>query len=178
MKRRDALKNTAFFVGGTAAFSTIGLTTGCTSAPQVDWTSMTDPFVRGLLEEIAETIIPVTDTPGAKDLKLVDHVSIMLADCHEPEEQQDFLAGLKLAEENCAKVNGKGFMECTSEVRKEYLISVKDLSDDNAELAPAKSFFSRMKRLTLQGYMKSEYVNTNITKYKLVPGPYIACTDA
>lgn len=48
-----------------------------------------------LLAEIEETILPATDTPGAKELQTHIFTLIMLNDCYEKDKQQQFVKGLK-----------------------------------------------------------------------------------
>jgi hypothetical protein len=51
------------------------------------------------LGEIAETLIPASATPGAKDTYAHLYTLRMLDDCYEKEEQETFLKGLKAVEE-------------------------------------------------------------------------------
>ncbi|MEJ7664267.1 MAG: gluconate 2-dehydrogenase subunit 3 family protein [Hymenobacter sp.] len=46
-----------------------------------------------LLTNVCETLLPRTDTPGAKDLRLPQYVLKMLDDCTPPKDQQTFVAG-------------------------------------------------------------------------------------
>src|SRR4051794_25334723 len=46
-----------------------------------------------LLDEIAETILPETNTPGAKAAKTGAFMALMVSDCYWPDEQQVFRAG-------------------------------------------------------------------------------------
>jgi len=106
-----------------------------------------------LLSELVETIIPKTDSPGAKELNLHLFVMKMLDDCTSPEDQKKFLEGLKAAE----KVKGKS--------AEEQLAYLKALSNEDV-------FFNILKRRTIQGYKNSEYVMKNKLIYELVPGRY------
>lgn len=47
-----------------------------------------------LLNEIAETIIPATDTPSAKAAKLGHFMALMVKDCYSPKDQNIFIDGI------------------------------------------------------------------------------------
>src|SRR6218665_1941113 len=57
-----------------------------------------------LLAELVETIIPKTDTPGARELGVHLFVLKMVDDCYAKEEQEKFLSGLQVFE-------GKSFLD-------------------------------------------------------------------
>ena len=176
MNRREAIKNTAIFMGSAATISSLGMVMkGCTPARAVDWTSLEDEYVQQMLAEIVETIIPATEEPGAKALGVHQYITRILTNCHEIEEQKDFLQGLKHLEEVCNASIGKSFVECEGSQREEVLKGMVEMAEQKEVKASLKSFFSQMKKLTIEGYMKTEYVVTNVLEYKLVPGPYIAC---
>ena len=92
MQRRTALKNLLLFAGGTVLLpsclhedkkATIPLNHLKVSADQ-----------EALLAEIAETIIPKTDTPGAKELGIHQFVLTMVDDCMKKDDQVNFMNGL------------------------------------------------------------------------------------
>jgi len=123
-----------------------------------------------LLGEVAETIIPATDTPGAKELNLHLFVLKMLNDCYEKEDQDKFLKGLAQMDEQCKKQNGSSFLKSTTAQRILLLEIIEKEEDKSGEL---KHFYELMKSRTIQGYMNSKYVMTNLVKYEMIPSvPY------
>ncbi|MFM7768983.1 MAG: gluconate 2-dehydrogenase subunit 3 family protein, partial [Bacteroidota bacterium] len=64
MNRREALNMVALLMGGTIVGGTVFLQ-GCSTGDKTAGFSLT-PEQIALLDEIAETIIPTTQTPGAK----------------------------------------------------------------------------------------------------------------
>ena len=52
------------------------------------------PHFKTLIDELAETIIPRTHTPGAKDAQVGDFIIRMITDCTSKKEQNTFLYGL------------------------------------------------------------------------------------
>ena len=53
---------------------------------------------------ITETLLPTTDTPGAKELKLHEFVLRMMDDCYSPEEQKEFQSGLENFDKYAEKI--------------------------------------------------------------------------
>jgi hypothetical protein len=45
------------------------------------------------MNEIAETILPATKTPGAKAAKVGEYMSVMVKDCYDEKDQKTFLEG-------------------------------------------------------------------------------------
>ncbi len=134
----------------------------------------TDPLLSAkqedLLAEIVETLIPTTDTPGAKELKVHAYVHKMVADCFEEDAQQALVKGLNQVEKLSDKKYNKAFAAASMEERTAILEQMSQ-----TEGTDQKEFFGLVKGLTIQGYMTSEYMMTNITKYEMVPGRYLGC---
>src|SRR3954453_4432559 len=125
-----------------------------------------------LITEVSETIIPATDTPGAKDTYTHLFVLKMLDDCYTKDEQQKFLKGMKEFEKISQKKFDKSFVNCNLLQREELVrnnINSKDVGQD------VSTFFNIMKKLTVQGYMTSKYYLTDVQVYKLVPGKFHGC---
>src|SRR5687768_7699397 len=97
MKRRDALSRVALLMGGTLSAPTmLAFLEGCKSANETSQ-GITFPFSaeqKSLVAEVAEIIIPKTDTPGAKDAKVGEFIEMMLKDCYAAKDQESFATGL------------------------------------------------------------------------------------
>jgi Gluconate 2-dehydrogenase subunit 3 len=124
------------------------------------------------LAELAETIIPKTDTPGAKDISAHLFALMMVDDCYKKEDQQKFLAGLKAFEAETKKQFNKSFTDCSQAERETLLTELDAKKAGNADL---EYFYGTTKRLTVQAYTTSKFYLTNIQVYKLVPGKYYGC---
>jgi hypothetical protein len=179
MNRRDALSRVALLLGGTVIGGELFLS-GCTSSDKklgqsVDFTADDVAY----LDEIADTIIPATDTPGAKDAKVGQFMTVMVKDCYNDKDQKVFLDGMnKLNDASKKKFNGTGFMKITPEQRKELLNELdkeqKDYAKNKKKEDPAH-YFTMMKQLTLLGYFTSEPGATKALRYVAVPGRFDAC---
>lgn len=151
MNRRTALKQFAVLAGGMWIASSCDFSS---KAPSIKLNlSQLTKADEDLLAELVEAIIPKTDSPGAKELKLHLFVMKMLDDCEKPENQKAFLEGLEKAHQ---------LKEKTPEAYQAYL---KGLPKDDL-------FFNILKSRCIQGYKNSEYVMKNKLIYELVPGRY------
>lgn len=126
-----------------------------------------------MLAEISATIIPTTDTPGAKEVSAHIFALRMVNDCYKKEDQEKFLSGLKQFRENVQKQYDKTFQQCTAP-EKETIISAIAGKKDKKDKSDATYFYNTLKRLTIQAYTSSEYYLTKVDVYKLVPGKFIS----
>ncbi|MET3125419.1 hypothetical protein ABID42_000507 [Arcicella rosea] len=168
MQRRSAIKNLALTIGGTIvlpawanAWSKESIQSG---AFKITYAQET------LLAEIVETIIPKTDTPGAKELGADKFILKMVADCYDKKSQDIFAKGMVSVDELSKKENGKTFIESDAKQKLEVLkkMSTSPNSDE-------KGFVQLVKGLTIDGYLVSEYVMTNLRIFEMVPGRYHGC---
>lgn len=166
MNRRVALKNVALVMAGAI------LLPGCDlSKPSAEKAgAFLSPDQESLLAEIAETFIPATDTPGAKDLGVPAYMQVMLADCYEKDVQENFIKGLESVDKLARKDFGKSFTALSAEDRTSILKKIASSSDKEQQ-----QFYGLLKGLTIRGYKTSEYVMTNHSDYKMIPGHYYGC---
>lgn len=166
MQRRTALKNLLIIAGGTVLIPSCVQEDRKASIPLDHLNLSADQ--EALMAEIAETIIPKTDTPGAKELGVHQFVLVMVDDCYEKDDQANFMKGLKAMNDVSKKEYNNSFVKCTPQQRQELLTRI-----DKQEIkGDVLGFFPLMKELTVQGYMKSQYVMSNLLVYELVPGRF------
>src|SRR5580704_6171778 len=63
------------------------------------------------LDEIAETILPATKTPGAKAAKTGVFMALMVTDCYKPAEQKAFFDGMRKVDGATRNANNVSFMD-------------------------------------------------------------------
>ena len=119
-----------------------------------------------LLAAIAATLIPRTDTLGAREVGAHLFTLKMLDDCYEKEDQEKFVRGLEELEKSTKKRFGNSFVKCTA-AQKETVL--RDVENKGAWSDDVFDFYKIMKEKTIQGYLTSEYVVINIQKYELIP---------
>jgi hypothetical protein len=133
-----------------------------------------------LLDEIAETILPATDTPGAKAAKVGAFMALMVADCYDEAEQRIFRDGIRQLDRRSRAVNQVGFLEATPAQRTALLTEVD--REQHQYMAGKRAdqpahYFRMMKELALLGYFTSELGATQALRYVAVPGRYDPCVD-
>jgi gluconate 2-dehydrogenase gamma chain len=116
--RREALRRAAWLLGGTLSAPTIAaVLAGCGDrrAPATaSWTPRTlTPEQRAMVVAIADTIIPETDTPGARAAQVDQFVDTLLSDHFAPAEKERFLTGLTRLDARARRTHQKGFAELT-----------------------------------------------------------------
>ena len=122
MNRREALSSVAILLGGTLIGAEAFLS-GCknTASNVVAFT----PDDIAFLNEVAETILPATSTPGAKEAKVGEFMTVIVRDCYKPTEQTAFMEGMKALQFKDAKAKiGKSFMEATPKERHDLLVAL------------------------------------------------------
>ncbi len=122
--RREALKRVGVMLGGVALVGGTNLLTACEKAgtPARDTAtaagagSFTTQDI-ALLDEVAETILPQTKTPGAKAAKTGAFMALMVTDSYSPSDQRIFRDGMKTLDEATQQAHKVGFMAATPEQR-------------------------------------------------------------
>lgn len=156
MNRRLAIKQVLIFAGGMALLPSCLREEGKVSI-QLQHLDISATQEK-LLAEIAELILPKTNTPGAKDLKLHLFVLKMLDDCYEKQEQESFMKGLDAFE----GLAGAELQQKLIEANAGKPGLAKEIAD----------FYTIMKSRTIGGYLNSKYVMSNLVIWELVPGRY------
>lgn len=177
MNRRDALERVALIMGGTVIGGSIFLE-GCKSSDKQPVNGLLTAEQIAFLDEVAETIIPTTDTPGAKAAKVGAFMNTMVTDCYEEKDQKIFVDGMAKIDEASRKRNGKPFLDSTADQRTALLNDLnKELKKYNEvkKEADPNHYFGMMKQLTLLGYFTSEIGATKALRYIAVPGKYEGC---
>jgi hypothetical protein len=131
-----------------------------------------------VLDEIADTILPDTDVPGAKAAQTGACIALIVRDCFEPAERRSFAAGLATLLDGYERRFGVAFAAGRPADRLDYLNDYNRLLRGHqtreqraAETADVRCF-RQLKQLTLLGYFTSEIGCTQALRYAEVPGGY------
>jgi hypothetical protein len=167
MKRRTALKYLFVIAGGTAVLPAC-LHKESKASFLLKNISITAEEEK-MLAEFAETLIPASTTPGAKDTYAHLHALRMMDECFNKDAQQKFTRGMKEVEDMMKKAHNTSFVKATTAQRADIMTALekKNASED------ALQFYKLMKNLTIQGYLTSKPVLGDIFHYELIPGRYI-----
>ena len=181
--RRELLKRAAYLLGG--AISTpamLGILQGCSAKKQdVNWspTFFTDAQA-ALVTEVAEIMIPRTDTPGATDVGVPAFIDTMLKNTYRKNDQDRYLSGLERFESQAKDAHGKSFVDLATEQRSAFVREQHDAAlkaawaDTTGNERNNRPFILMTKELAVLGFFTSEAGATQVLQYVAVPGPYRA----
>lgn len=174
MNRREAVQHIGLLLGGTILGANAFI--GCKSNDNKA-VSFSEKDV-ALLDEIAETILPATKTPGAKAAKVGQFMTVMVNDCYEERDQKIFHEGMKKIQDLSEKEYDDKFAVIKPEQRHALLVRLDNEQKEAMKTWKAdqpKHYFRLMKELTLLGYFTSEVGCTQARRYIETPGRYDAC---
>jgi gluconate 2-dehydrogenase gamma chain len=111
--RREALRRSAWLLGGTLSAPTIlGVLAGCRADTSTTFVPRTlTPRQHDTVEAIAEIIIPTTDTPGARAAGVGRFVDAMFSDYYPANDRRRFLNGLDRLDSQAKRQHGRSFVE-------------------------------------------------------------------
>ena len=175
MERRELLK----MIVAATGVAMIGLPAFVHGQPQVDGAGNSFSVADvGTLDEIAETILPRTRTPGAKDAGVGLFMARFVTDCYTAQEQETFRAGLADIDRRA----GGRFVSLTPQARagllrtldaeaRKHLVHVTDTG--TPEVAGATPhYFTMIKQLAIFSFFTSKVAATEVLQYVAVPGRY------
>lgn len=183
ISRREAILRVSAMLGGVALIGQSAMLAGCAKEPSGETdasrgNSLFSDSDVALLDEIADTILPETSTPGAKAAGVGPFIAMMVVDAYYEADQQIFGDGLVALQAQCEDSYGAGFLDITAEQR---LALVESLDAEQHQYmgtrepgAPAH-YFRMMKELTLLGYFTSEIGYTQAMRYAETPGRFDPC---
>ena len=150
MNRRQAILRVTALLGGTALVGGAGLWAmldrprpGATDASAELPAKPPGDFTSGdvaLLDEIAETILPATKTPGAKAAQTGAFMALMVTDCYSPAERTTFREGMRKLDAACRRDHQVPFMQATPAQRLAVLtpLDLEQKQDADARDAAAR----------------------------------------
>lgn len=130
-----------------------------------------------MVADMAERIIPATDTPGGAAARVNEFVDLMLAEWYDEPDRIRFLDGLVQIDARARARSAAPFSEL-SEADQTAL-----LEDLDAELVALRAadlptdghFFQQMKWLTVHGYYTSDVGVNDELRWVAIPGGYDPC---
>lgn len=151
---------------------------GWYKAPDLRYLESSAPLIAAL----SETIIPATDTPGARDAQVQDFIIRMVRDCADTRTANVFVDGLKDVETYSMGHYNKTYPQCSMDEQhaimkhfEEKGASFNGIAGKAQTLLMGRSFFSILKDYTVEGYCTSEPGATKGLAYLAVPGAFHGC---
>ena len=201
--RREAIRRVSALLGGVAFVGGSALLAAAEKAGSL-LEGMPGEFSAdqiALLDEIAETILPQTKTPGAKAAKTGVFMARMVTDCYSPAQQKVFREGMRRLDDAMKKANQVPFMAATADQRLAVLTALdveqlrvmeaRDAANrkrlglaplpgapaaaPEADIDAPAHYFRMMKELALLGFFTSEAGCTQALRYIEVPGRFDPC---
>jgi hypothetical protein len=169
MKRREVLKKSAITVAGIGVLPNLFmLLEGCGPERLTNY----QPVFLSVAQydtvwQIAELILPKTDSPGADDAAVAPYIDLLFAEFFGDEDIIKYVAGLNSFMANCEERFGTSFVELDENNQIAYL---QELDKDEDE----ESFFKALKGFILWGYFTSE-PGMKSMNYVPVPGKFEGC---
>lgn len=189
MERRELLKLIAVTTG------TVMVGAPALAYDQVPPVPLKDtPFSKeevGFINEVAEVILPKTDTPGAKEANVGATIAVIAADCYTDAQRDHFKTGLKDIDNRAQTQFGKPFLLLDTDSKTALLseldseanaynkkIGLWDVATDKPSDRepgtdlPLPHAFSLVKQMSLYTFFTSEVGATKVLRYVAVPGYY------
>jgi hypothetical protein len=178
MNRRKAIGRILLIGGGSiAAYSGYKLW-DWNKSPDIEYLENR----KELIAALAESIIPETDSPGAKEAGVHEFIITMVKDCTEIKSQNKFIDGLKELEKYCSSSFSKTYQQCSPQQQQQTLKHFDERGKSyNGVIGKVenkffgKSFFDTLKSYTVEGYCTSEAGATKGVSYVFIPGKFIGC---
>ncbi|SDC61237.1 Gluconate 2-dehydrogenase subunit 3 [Algoriphagus faecimaris] len=173
MNRRDALKSVMLMMGGTMVGAT-AILTGCAPENQIEGLNFSPEDI-AFLDELGDTIIPDTDTPGAKAAGIGQFMVMMVKDTYDADQQKTFVDGLNMIRKDFKSEKGADFVGAAAEDRLAYMNGLYEKYKSSEPREP--QVINMLRDLTILGYFTSEIGATQALNYVEVPGRYDGCID-
>jgi hypothetical protein len=178
MNRRDSLKALSAVTAHALFPSVLVAAAEAAAGLEASGEAWTPRWIRparaAMLEALVDTILPATDTPGARQARVHVFVDLALRDCYTPAEQKLFVDGLESLAGECQSRHGRPFEACSPEQR-HALLAPLDAASYTPDTGTRGSFIRILKDLTLVGFFTSRIGATQVLAYEAVPGGYRGC---
>jgi len=133
ISRREAILRVSVLLGGVALIGSGALISGCRAEKATPSTAFTPDDI-AYLDEIADTILPTTSTPGAKAAKTGAFMALMVTDTYHTDDEKTFRDGMrKLDDLSKQKNGGASFMKATPAQRLALLQELDKEQHDYSE---------------------------------------------
>ncbi len=164
LDRRSLLRGTVTVAGAAVTLPVLGSLAGCSPTPASLEGFM--PVVRNL----ADRIIPQTDTPGAIAAGVPDYVAAVFAEHFTADQRSDFVGGLE-AIAGFAKADDLNLADPQDTDRLDAVLT--KLAEGEAKDG-ATATWNQLRDMVIFGFYTSETATQELS-YEEIPGRYVAC---
>jgi hypothetical protein len=157
MNRRESIKITAAFLGGTWVLS------ACQG--QMEKVGPINASLAALIDEVADIILPDSDrSPGAKKAGVGPFIQRLANDCMSPVDVKSMNEGLE-------RIRKEGFPQM-ARARKIAYIEAMDRESREKHSEDNPHFYVALKELVIWAYFSSETGQTLAQRHRPMPGMY------
>jgi Gluconate 2-dehydrogenase subunit 3 len=189
LSRRDVIRRVSAWLGAATFVGGSGLLAAAEKVSNAEGSSGEFTLEHiAFLDEIAETILPATKTPGAKAAKTGAFMALMVTDAYSAEEQKTFRDGMRKVEAAMQAANHVSFMAATPALRLAVLTELDHEQKRVMDAREAANFgvvrkegklpahhFRMMKELAMLGFFTSEVGCAQVLRYIESPGRFDPC---
>jgi hypothetical protein len=165
MNRRNALRSIGLVTGGLITIPSWMIS--CGISDQETHQSGFSLEHQHLLTQITDTFIPAANGVGAVDMGVDKFLQVLIDDCYEPKDQQQFKDQLDALAKSAHHEYDQAFGECTSDEREKLLLRMS--TSDNKD---QQEFYKLIKSEIIRGYTTSQKVMVDYLGYKVAPGHF------
>jgi hypothetical protein len=150
-----------------------------------------NPHMNATVTAMTDLIIPQTDTPGAKAVRVNEFIDVILSEWYSDEDRGKFIAGLAQVDARTRHLFGKDFIEASPDQQASILTLLgEEMAKASDELTstprgyrgsdpqPEENFYFMFRQLTLTGYFTSEAGFAQQLHEEIIPGHYDGCIAA
>jgi hypothetical protein len=177
MDRRKALQNMGWGLGAVAATPALStLFQSCQTAP-----SWTPKFFAAsqwnMINELMELIIPETDIPGAKSLKLAAFSDAYIDAVLDEERQKQIQSSIDAFEAQTLKDSGKSSLDAVSveDLDAQLAKYLKGETPEGEEVAAG--FANELRSFAVRAFKTNEFIGEQVMAYAPIPGEQRGCVD-
>jgi len=178
MNRRELISLVGVLTGGVVVGAGNFLA-GCEPRKNISLSGAIGPEQQKMLENIAEVILPKTDTsPGAIEVGIGEFMNTIVTDCYSASEQEIFINGISSIDQWSNEEYGDDFIKLGQNSKQLMITQLEQKLKSNAQPDSSKGdfqYYRMIKQLTIWGYLSSELVGTKVLRHVPIPGRYEGC---
>jgi len=153
MNRRDALKSVSLILG-TSIIGAEAFLTGCVNTNNSFNLTAKD---LALLNEIGETILPQSKTPGAREANVAGFMKTIVSDFYSSADQKTFKAGINQINKISNNQFNADYTNLTNDNRNTLVMDLEKQAQEHYSANKAgEHYYIMIKQLTIWGYLSSE----------------------
>ncbi len=128
-----------------------------------------------LVEDLAEHIVPETDSPGALSAGVPAYIEDIVLEVYDEAERRAFLQALDATGAEARAAYGRALYECRADEREALVARGLESCAPSFDTGEPWCFFQAFRALCIEGFCQSRPGATRALQYEGVPGEYHGC---